>query len=238
MISRHQPSPERIPAEPQELSLESLRANNERLTDENQELKEDRERLVKKAERLQKRKFATKDKLTGIENREGLMEKMSLLFPAQEKGPNKRDPEKQHETSVLILDIDKFKSINDENGGHAAGDHVLTEVTERLRRKIRIKENGKSDILCRWGGDEIVVVFWGANAQDIVNKFYQKDDGRAEFSFETEFNGKHMPITLSGGVTDLTPGETVEEAIERADREGLYEAKRAGRNRILMVSNE
>jgi diguanylate cyclase (GGDEF)-like protein len=246
MISHHQPSSERMTHEPEEPSLESvqeaLRQAREtilHLTTENNDLREEGKKskdIIREQREIigQLELFATKDPLTGMDNRDGLEEKMSYLFPSNKEESGKRDPEKQKKASVLILDIDGFKGINDTNG-HAAGDHVLAKLTEHLRNTIRIKKGGKGDILCRWGGDEIVIVFWGADAQDVINKFYRKDDGQAGFGFETEFNGKKMSVTLSGGVTDLIPGETIEKAVERADHGGLYSAKEAGKNRIVMV---
>ena len=67
-----------------------------------------------------------------------------------------------------------------------------------------------------------------------MNKFYRKTDGRAEINFEAELNGEKMTITLSGGVTDLVPGETIEDAVTRADQ-GLYRAKENGKNRIEKI---
>ena len=161
------------------------------------------------------------------------METASPLFPSKERGSGEENrggkPERQRATALLIVDIDHFKKINDDYG-HATGDLALQEVARFLQDKIR-----GTDIISRYGGEEFVIVFRNADAQDVIDKFYQKTDGRAELSFEIELRGKKRIIMLSGGVTDLVTGETIEQTIARAD-EGLYQAKMGGRNRIQKVS--
>jgi diguanylate cyclase (GGDEF)-like protein len=225
MTSFHQPSPERASQQP---SSEAFQETIAELTAENRKLREENKRL---------KEVATTDTLTGILNRRGLVETASYLFPSKEKGAGEENrsgsPEQQHTVAIFIADIDNFKIVND-TYGHEEGDLVIQQVSAFLKKKFRT-----TDIVCRWGGEEFVVVVRGAEAQDIINKFYEKTDGRAEVNCEIVFN-KDKPneektiLTLSGGVTDLIPGETIDDAVARADK-GLYEAKEGGRNRIRKV---
>ena len=215
-------SPESPTPEP---SPDVLRETIARLTAENHSLERENERL---------REIAMKDPLTGLWNRRGLAETVELLFPeknAERSEHRGKEREGKREAAVLVLDIDNFKIINDLYG-HDGGDAVIKKAAETLRDSLRA-----TDIVCRWGGEEFVAVFRGADAQNVINKFYRKDDQRAEFSFETELNGEPVSITMSGGVTDLLPGESLAVAVARADS-GLYAAKEAGKNRIERVPSE
>lgn len=159
------------------------------------------------------RNAAYRDPLTGLENRRGLHEK--------EKGREaSRKP-----FSLLMLDIDHFKKLND-TYGHIVGDEVLKQVAAHLRERTRAH-----DIVSRWGGEEFVVVFKDTDPQDILDKFYDKEDRRSEIHFEVEAEGRTIPVTLSGGLTSFGAGEDLRETIIRADR-ALYASKENGRNRI------
>jgi diguanylate cyclase (GGDEF)-like protein len=217
MPSTNQSSPEQMSHQP---SFEEIQGTVEKLTAENLALRQENERLER---------IALKDPLTGMFNRRGLTETTSYLYPSKDREVAKEersvDLERQRATAVLIADIDNFKIVND-TYGHPAGDLVLKKAADFFRENLRA-----TDIVSRWGGEEFVAVFRGAKAQDVINKFYQKTDGRAELNLEIELNGEKMTITMSGGVTDLVPGETIETAVARADQ-GLYRAKENGKNRI------
>ncbi len=208
-----------------EASPDALREAVIRLTAENHDLEQENKRL---------KEVAMKDPLTGLWNRRGLAETAGLLFPeksTERSEQREKGRENRREAAVLVLDIDNFKIINDLYG-HSGGDTVIKKAAEALRGALRA-----TDIICRWGGEEFVAIFRGADAQDIINKFYRKDDQRAEFSFETELNGEPVSVTMSGGVADLLPGESPDDAIARADS-GLYIAKETGKNRIERVSSK
>ena len=213
-----------IPESPSaERSPEDLRETVARLTEENHRLEQENQEL---------KELAMKDPLTGLWNRRGLTETAALLFPetgADLAEHREKGREGRRETAVLVLDIDNFKVINDLYG-HSGGDAALKKAAETLRNSLRA-----TDIVCRWGGEEFVAIFRGADAQDVINKFYRKDDQRAEFFFETELNGEPISVTFSGGVTDLLPGESLDGAVARADG-GLYLAKESGKNRIERVA--
>jgi diguanylate cyclase (GGDEF)-like protein len=127
--------------------------------------------------------------------------------------------------AILMFDLDKFKSIND-TFGHQAGDYVLTETASILRKNSR-----RSDILGRYGGEELLVLIFDTTehtAANLAEKF------RASIhSHNYVFDGKKIPVSTSIGVTLLSSYEdTKEAAIKRADA-CLYLAKESGRNIVI-----
>lgn len=145
------------------------------------------------------------DPLTGVANRRGLDR---LLDQAM------GDPRDQTGAlTVAVLDVDRFKHINDEQG-HQAGDRVLTELARRWRASLR-----QGDTLARVGGDEFVVVLPGcgrSEAEAILQRLRRAADG----------------VTCSVGCTELQPGDSGSMLIARADM-ALYEAKRSGRDQLV-----
>jgi diguanylate cyclase (GGDEF)-like protein len=240
-----EPTPEQKRIAELEKENMTLRQRNEALTAENETLKGEKEAERKEKEEL--RNVATKDPLTLIFNRRGLKEAAALAFAQRnEGGPEKR--EKVKPITVLTVDIDNFKIINDAFGGHSEGDRILKEVADFLQGIIR-----QSDILARTGGEEFTIVFNNATEQDIYNKFFDPATGRSRLIFKTDLKGegeKH-PIELSGGITMLGPDESIENldaVIDRADK-ALYRAKEdekdengqvvtRGRNRLLIYNDK
>jgi|APLak6261679142_1056127.scaffolds.fasta_scaffold00004_120 diguanylate cyclase (GGDEF)-like protein len=127
--------------------------------------------------------------------------------------------------SLMMLDIDHFKQINDVNG-HLAGDYVLREMAAVIRPRVR-----KEECFARYGGEEFAYVMpesGGENTRKLAEKIRRMiEDHR--FTFE----GKDIKVTLSIGVSDLT-GDMTEplQFIKLADA-NLYKAKKAGRNRVV-----
>ena len=124
------------------------------------------------------------------------------------------------ETALLMLDIDKFKSVNDQHG-HRVGDAVLKEIAERLESALRTE-----DSLARWGGEEFVLLLPRADlnaAKELGGRIRSRISG-APF-------GCAGTITASIGITMLSETDTVESAVARVDR-ALYRAKDNGRDRI------
>ena len=126
--------------------------------------------------------------------------------------------------SLVMFDIDHFKSIND-NNGHLAGDYVLRELASTIRGRVR-----KEECFARYGGEEFAYVIpeaGGENARKLAEKLRKLVEDH-HFSFE----GKEIKVTISVGVADLT-GEMTEglQFIKVADQ-ALYKAKRTGRNRV------
>jgi diguanylate cyclase (GGDEF)-like protein len=123
--------------------------------------------------------------------------------------------------SVLYIDIDFFKNVNDEFG-HAVGDEVLIAIARTLSVGLR-----SGDTLCRIGGEEFLAIL---NDCDAVAAFRTGERLRASVAGQI-FVRVGRPVTVSIGVATLICGESDEDLIRRAD-EALLEAKRAGRNRV------
>jgi len=129
--------------------------------------------------------------------------------------------------SLLVFDVDHFKDINDRYG-HSAGDQCLKEIINRVKLILR-----KSDFLSRYGGEEFVVIVPEINAEGAL-EVAEKIRATVE---QTKFIHKSevVKITISIGLTHIKPGDRVHDQIfSRADR-ALYNAKQAGRNRVLSL---
>ncbi len=130
----------------------------------------------------------------------------------------------REEFSFALLDIDHFKQIND-RFGHSAGDKALQIVARLMSRNIR-----KTDFLFRIGGEEFVLLLPKTNlegAEPLVEKL-RRTVGSTGFHYKQ----RKVEISLSGGVTAITEGDTAESIYERADQ-ALYQAKNGGRNRLV-----
>jgi diguanylate cyclase (GGDEF)-like protein len=125
--------------------------------------------------------------------------------------------------SVILLDVDHFKSIND-RFGHRTGDAVLRSVARSIKDSVR-----GSDILFRYGGEEFVIVL-SNTAQDGAVKLAERIRRTVEASV-CDIRGLNLRITLSLGVATLLPGETHQDLLHRVDQ-AMYLAKRGGRNRV------
>ncbi|QWP76088.1 diguanylate cyclase [Lysobacter sp. K5869] len=161
------------------------------------------------------RQRATYDGLTGVLTRPALEEAIALSV-AQSHGSG--DP-----LCVAFIDVDRFKSINDEYG-HATGDEVLRIVAKRLRNRLR-----SQDVLGRYGGDEMVVVLPNATLAEAVRQAEQLRRAIADSPIAIE--DKRIAANLSVGVAQLKNYEPVSELLERADS-ALYASKREGRGRV------
>ncbi|WP_011580687.1 MULTISPECIES: PleD family two-component system response regulator [Chelativorans] len=163
--------------------------------------------------------MAITDPLTGLHNRRYLDSHLQSLFDRAEA---RRRP-----LSVMIVDIDRFKSIND-TYGHDGGDAVLRAVAARLRRSLR-----GIDLVCRYGGEEFVVVMPETElsiAERVGERIRQQI---AEGAFLLGDSAGAISVTVSIGVAALLqPQDTVEALMKRADM-ALYEAKSSGRNRVV-----
>ena len=128
---------------------------------------------------------------------------------------------------VFMVDIDHFKHINDTHG-HPAGDAVIQQLADRLISTFP----RKTDFVARYGGEEFCVLLPGANlevCQRLGNRLLETVRGE---SFR--YQEMSMPVTVSVGVAELMPGETVQTWIERVDR-ALYRAKAGGRNQMCVA---
>lgn len=127
--------------------------------------------------------------------------------------------------SIIMLDIDKFKNIND-TYGHTVGDLVLISLAELLQKSLR-----KSDIICRHGGEEFVVLLPETDLQGaaVVAEEIRKAVEKASVQIENNT----IKFTISLGVSEINfeKEQTIEEALNRAD-DAMYESKNSGRNRV------
>ena len=127
--------------------------------------------------------------------------------------------------SLIMIDIDHFKNINDSNG-HLAGDYVLRELAGMVRHRIR-----KEECFARYGGEEFAVVMPEAGAEN-VRRFSEKVRKLVEDHAFT-FEGKEIAVTISLGVADMTSDMTEPLQFIKVSDANLYKAKKAGRNRVI-----
>lgn len=164
------------------------------------------------------RHFMERDGLTGLSTHSRIVEQLEVsIRRAERRGDH---------LAVAMLDIDGFKDVNDTHG-HLVGDQVLKALAHLLRQRLRL-----SDSVGRFGGDEYLVVLPETDAgaaqrkMDEIRRNFaaiEHDTGRASFS-----------VTLSGGVAEYPAVPTSHQLIAAADA-ALYDAKRAGRDRVLLV---
>jgi two-component system cell cycle response regulator len=162
--------------------------------------------------------LAVTDPLTGLYNRRYMENQTTALVEhAINRGKS---------LSLLALDVDHFKSVNDENG-HAVGDRVLQELASRLKQSIR-----NIDMVCRIGGEEFVIVLPNTSAgvaAKIADRMRRSVSGEP---FNVGARTGPLTVTVSIGVAAVEDSsDTMEAVLKRAD-EALYSAKRGGRNRV------
>lgn len=160
---------------------------------------------------------STTDPLTGVGNRRWLDIEMKQRI-AQLRRQNSP-------FSLLMLDIDHFKSVND-TWGHDAGDAVLVAVASEIRHTLR-----DMDVLCRTGGEEFIAVLPGTNVKAAVAAAERIRNAVEKLA--VCFQGRTIKVTVSIGVTAGTPTDEALHIIKRAD-DAVYVAKRDGRNRSIV----
>jgi len=132
-----------------------------------------------------------------------------------------------HETCLLLIDVDRFKGIND-SFGHITGDEVLRKVADSVMRTFL----RKNDFVARYGGDELAVVLRETSVPDTLNLAERLM--KSVRAIEIERAGSRINITTSIGVAKLTPGHDIAGWIESADK-ALYKAKQDGRDRAAAL---
>lgn len=165
------------------------------------------------------------DGLTGIPRREYILRKIEEYVDKYKKGESEGD------ICVAMIDIDRFKHVND-TYGHSAGDKVLKQLGDTIRANIR----SEKDMVGRYGGEEFIIVFPGVDlhkAEEIAERLRQSVE-RTKVAVAKAKKG--VSITISIGVTSLknlkSRSKSVATLIASADK-NLYAAKRAGRNRLI-----
>lgn len=172
-----------------------------------------RGKLVKAERELQS--LATTDPLTGLSNRRHF-EQMAEAALARARRAGSA-------YCVAILDIDRFKSINDSHGHHV-GDRVLVAVSETLRTCVR-----ETDLLARWGGEEFVLLMPDTLAEGALALAERIRD--AVEAGAMPHAGSVIRFTLSAGLTQAQANDDLDAALTRADK-ALYRSKESGRNRV------
>ncbi len=162
-------------------------------------------------------RLAIKDGLTGVHNKRYLLD-----FLEREMAGALRH---QQPLSLVLMDIDHFKRINDQRG-HLAGDAVLKEIARRIQSRIR-----REELFARYGGEEFAAVLTMTPLEGAIRFAEQLRRMVADEQFI--FDNARFPVTASLGVatTQGEPDMTSEALIKRADAQ-LYTAKRSGRNRV------
>src|ERR1700677_3726768 len=164
----------------------------------------------------QLRKLAVTDELTGLRNRRSFEERLVMEFSMARR--------RKRELSVLLIDVDNFKTIND-RWGHAAGDEVLRRLGMILRTTVRLP-----DLPARYGGEEFVVLLPESGEESAMGLARRVMQRVATEDWENE------PLTISVGMAAMNESlENGFQLVELAD-EALYAAKRAGKNRVMVHS--
>ena len=166
--------------------------------------------------------MAVMDQLTGLHNRRFMDNRLAVMF--DESALRARS------LSLLVLDIDHFKSVND-RWGHDAGDEVLREFADRVRACTR-----GIDLVARMGGEEIVVVL-PDTGRDAAYRVAERIRERVESApFAVQNNTRDIKVTVSVGVSNRRAGDASSaDMMKRAD-DALYRAKANGRNRVIVAS--
>ena len=130
--------------------------------------------------------------------------------------------------SLLMLDIDDFKKIND-TYGHQIGDRVLVALVKKCTESIR-----NEDFLARYGGEEFIILLPGASLRNGLKKAQRlrKTIAGTRYITDKENGGKGLSITVSVGASSFRKNDSVSTVIERSDQ-ALYQAKRTGKNRVV-----
>ncbi|WP_027468126.1 GGDEF domain-containing protein [Deefgea rivuli] len=201
------------------LALVAQRLQNQqfRLGAIRQHVRKNSEKMALRAEKM--RRLALADGLTGLANRLNLMNKLQRLLA---------NPARAHHSVVYLIDLDFFKTVNDQYG-HAAGDAVLIECGQRFKSVVR-----RGDLVCRLGGDEFVIVVHELagveQAQNVAKKILQK------LAEPLLFQGQRMPLGGSIGVAQWHVGVTTADAWLSDADDAMYQAKSAGRNQFHVSS--
>lgn len=171
--------------------------------------------------RRQYERAAMFDGLTGIHNRRWLDETLHRMV-------RRHEAQAGGKLALSLIDIDHFKGFNDKFG-HAAGDHVLTEVASMLAANLR-----PTDLVARFGGEEFVIIFPDT---DVTAAMQAAERVRVAVGAKVLAmpDGTKLPtVTISMGLATFRSGQTVPDLLKAADQ-AMYQAKQAGRNRLVVA---
>ncbi|MEX2474089.1 GGDEF domain-containing protein [Marinobacter sp.] len=158
---------------------------------------------------------ARTDELTALANRRDMQYRLNAEFSRYQRAG--------HHFSIVLIDLDLFKTIND-RFGHDAGDEVLKAFAELMQRVIR-----ETDIAARWGGEEFLVLLPDTSLLQalVLAERLRAEVARTEFVFHDQ----RLPVSISAGVCSIAKSGSINDLLKQADTH-LYSAKEAGRNRI------
>ncbi|MFH1076518.1 MAG: GGDEF domain-containing protein [Pseudomonadota bacterium] len=161
------------------------------------------------------------DDLTGMLNRKGYEQEISKIWHIFERygAP----------FSLILIDIDNFKSIND-TAGHRAGDKTLQKISGKIKKVFRTV-----DITARYGGDELAVILpnTGIESTTISAERLRKEVNKTNIKHQ----GKRLSLSISIGVATAKTGDSIATLFERADN-ALYRAKNSGKNQLQLEKTE
>jgi diguanylate cyclase len=188
--------------------------HHKELVDRLSTMEEETEKLRKCIE--EERSKAYSDALTGIPNRMAFDERINEEYKRWQRYDNK--------LTLCLVDIDKFKGVND-TYGHKAGDIVLKTVAEKCASKIR-----NSDYFCRYGGEEFALILPETDLSAAITVAETLRESIERCSFQ--YGDKTVGITISCGLAQVKGKDTLDSVFKRADQ-ALYKAKETGRNRCI-----
>jgi len=160
--------------------------------------------------------MASRDPMTGIYNRRRFFDLAQTLLETKEN------------LFAVMMDIDKFKRIND-TYGHPFGDVIIKSIVKTIENDLP-----EDAVFGRIGGEEFAILIEATSLQEIqslIEKIRQDVEDSQEF-----YEGKSVPFTISNGVSQKVPNDTLDSILKRAD-EALYEAKETGRNKVCFRGN-
>lgn len=169
------------------------------------------------------RHSANTDGLTGINNRKALDGHLRNLV--------ERNTVTHSPFSLLMMDLDDFKQLND-TYGHTVGDRMLLAFAEKCRNAVR-----SDDFLARYGGEEFILILPGASLRNANKKARQlcRSVAAARYAADDSPRSDVVSVTVSIGVSTYRKGDTEKSLVDRADQ-CLYKAKEAGKNRVVSES--
>ncbi len=183
-------------------------------------LQQQKRELAEALARIQR--LATRDELTGLVNRRAAAQRMHEALAGRTDRGRATPPA----FSLVLVDIDHFKHIND-TLGHAAGDEVLRRFAAAAGEGLRAGE-----LLARWGGEEFLLVLPGADADCARGAAERLRERLHRLDFGDLAAG--LTVNFSAGVAQCDGGDSMDETVARADR-ALYAAKRGGRDRVCVA---
>lgn len=181
----------------------------------------EKDKIILKRQNARLLELARVDSLTGLLNRRAMKQRLENAFYTKSNYGV--------EFVVAIMDIDNFKQINDQFG-HSCGDQVVKRLASIVQRKVR-----ETDYVCRWGGDEVLILLNKASLEGAVSTmkriFYQISNTKMKYD-QNDLN-----ITVTIGICSSKGYYLLQDIIVEADRR-LYSGKRKGKNRIVCTSEE